>query len=240
MKKIYFHKELILPILFFGMGTFFLGKNLINNPKAIFSWVLFILCLALFALTIYSVWFYRYSKKPKPPSKEDLKVEFENNQIIFPKGYYYKYSNVRLNKILKVENINEINLNTSPPSFVLNENEVIFIPYKLKDKLEEFGRTNQIPIENRFDIWSAINEPFLDTEFDDEYTNRNLKNLIKNGVPKEEVEQIRKKIRFTMLSSNSVVWEWINLSQFDYLNWTWLTKKKYWWSMEIALRNYKK
>ena len=38
---------------------------------------------------------------------------------------------------------------------------------------------------------------------------------------------------------NCIVWEWVYLGLFDYLDWTFLTKKKYWWAMELALRNFK-
>ena len=38
---------------------------------------------------------------------------------------------------------------------------------------------------------------------------------------------------------NFLVWEWAYLGLFDYLMWTYLTKRKYRWAMDIALRNYK-
>jgi hypothetical protein len=83
--------------------------------------------------------------------------------------YYYKYSKVYTDGVVNNENITEVNLNTSPPSFVINDNEVIFISYRLKDNLREFGERHKIPIVDRFDIWSALNDPFLDTEFDEAY-----------------------------------------------------------------------
>ena len=240
MKRIYFHKELILGILFFGLGTLFIGNSLLKEPKEISNWIGFLLSLGFTVFGIHTYWYHKNNKELKSITPEGLKVEFKEKEIIFPNGYYYKYSSMKSNNKITNENVKEINLNTSPPSFVVNNNEVIFVPYKFNENLEEFGNKNGIPITNRFDIWSAINEPFLDTQFDKDEKEYNTKALTKNGLSKKEIKEIRGKIKLTMLSSNSVVWEWVNLSQFDYLNWTWLTKKKYWWSMEIALRNYKK
>ena len=83
-------------------------------------------------------------------------------------------------------------------------------------------------------------EPYLDTEFDKEHQKRTINSLVENGLSEEEVLRIRNKINNIMLFTNSVVWEWCHLGQHDYLTWTsFLSKKKYWWTMEIALRNYK-
>ncbi len=199
---------------------------------------MFIIALAFTVLAVYASWRHRYRKELKNSSVEDLKIIFKDKHILFPAGYYYKYSWIKSNTLLSIDRIAEINLNTSPPSMVINDNEVIFIPYKMKSDLEDFGKRNNVFITDRFDVWSAINEPFLDTEFDEAYLRKTKQSLIENGLTESEIQNIRKKIKFTMLSSNAFAWEWQYLGQFDYLKWTLLTKKKYWWSMEIALRNF--
>lgn len=171
---------------------------------------------------------------------KDIVVVFTDKGINFPKGYCFKHSQLYSNKELTAAQLTEVNLYTAPPSFVLNDKEVIFIPYQYKDELEAFAKRNHISISNRFDIWSAINEPFLDTVFDAEDQAATLKNLVDNGLTAKEVKAIRHKIGPTMLAANAIVWEWANLSQFDYLNWSKPTAEKYWWSMGIALRNCKK
>ena len=240
MANIYLHRKLVFSILFFGVISILIGMKLMEHPISILSWVFLLFSIGLTLLGLYALWHQRFNKELKTTSAKDLEIEFKKNQIIFPKGYYFKYSKIKKNTILQAEDITEINLNTSPPSFVIYHNEVIFIPYPFKQELEAFGDRNKILIANRFDIWSAINEPFLDTEFDQDYIKKNIDQLVQNGLKPEEIKSIRGKIRHTMMTTNALVWEWINLSQFDYLNWTRLTKKKYWWSMKIALRNYKK
>ncbi|MEL7248789.1 MAG: hypothetical protein AAFO03_10235 [Bacteroidota bacterium] len=168
-----------------------------------------------------------------------MEVELHEDRIRFPKGYFCKHSTVHQSKEITLDQINEVNLLTQPLSVVIDHKEVIFLPQISKEELASFARRNQLKISERFDIWEAINEPYLDTEFSKEQEQATIQALIHNGVSEEEVKGIRKKISLTM-SMNMFAWEWVYLGQFDYLSWSLRTKKKYWWSMEIALRNYQK
>ncbi|MDY8134472.1 hypothetical protein [Aquimarina sp. 2201CG5-10] len=170
---------------------------------------------------------------------EKIDIKFEENEILFSNGYYFKQSPVHKRKKIVSNQVSEINLNTFPPSLVYQENEVIFVKHELKNALEKFATVHKIPIINRFDIWEHINLPYLDTEFEEHEKNQSKDLLSQNGIDELELKNIRKKIARTM-AINFLVWEWNYLGLFDYLVWTYLNKKKYWWSMEIALRNYKK
>jgi hypothetical protein len=172
------------------------------------------------------------------------KVIFHENYIEF-KQYEFQVSSVRDRPKITAEMINEVDLNTSPPSIVINHNEVIFIESRYKKKFIEFVKQNKLKVENRFDIWEALNEVFLDTEFTPQHQERTLQQLQQNGFSQEEVLEIRDKIRELMSGWGSVAWEWNYLGHYDLL----LNKKQsylllfpkdfYWWTMEIALRNYK-
>lgn len=170
---------------------------------------------------------------------EKISIEFRESEICFPNGYFFKQSPAHKSRKIKSAHISEINLNTYPPSLVYQENEIIFLKSEFKVKLEEFAERNEIPIVERFDIWEHINRPYLDTEFEKHEEIESNQLLSKNGIDTTELEQIRKKIGKTMVK-NYIAWEWAYLGLFDYLNWTVLAKNKYWWAMEIALRNYKK
>lgn len=240
MRKVYIHKEFVQGILFCGVGVALFINDLEFSVKAVIPWILFIITLIGLIWFLYLLWYYRHKEELKTVTNEDLEVEFGSNIISFPNGYYYKYSTLNEDINIDVKTISAINLTTSPPSLIINDDEVIFIPNRLLTSLKEFGERNNLPFDERYDIWSAINQPFLDTEFSKGYKIQNIYSLEKNGVSKEEVISIRKKIRLTMFLNNSLFWEWVDLSQFDYLNWTYLTHKKYWWTMEVALRNFKK
>ncbi|NJO03382.1 MAG: hypothetical protein HC880_18365 [Bacteroidia bacterium] len=171
------------------------------------------------------------------------KVRFHSNAIEV-RHYEFQSSSVRDQALIKLEDLNEVNLHTYPPSIVINHNEVIFIEARYKKEFIEFVKQNGLKVENRFDIWSAINEVFLDTQFTEQHQERTLLQLEENGLLREEVQQIRKKIQSLMSGWAAVAWEWNYLGHYDLL----LNKKQsflllfprdfYWWTMEIALRNY--
>ncbi len=130
-------------------------------------------------------------------------------------------------------------MNTSPPSIVINNNEVIFLGYEDLDQLREFSERNSLEESERVDIWELLNQPFLDTEFSEEEKSQTLQRLRDNGLTKYEIKTIRKRIgRIMWLYTWSM--EWAYLGQMDYLRLSFESKKRYWWSMGIALRNFKK
>lgn len=160
--------------------------------------------------------------------------------------YEFQVSSVREHPIIDIEQITEVNLKTFPPSIVINHKEVIFIETRYKKEFLDFVKTNKLQVENRFDIWEAINEEFLDTEFTEQHKERTFQQLEENGVSRDEVSEIRAKITDLMQGFAAIAWEWNYLGQYDLL----LNKKQsylllfprdfYWWTMEIALRNYEK
>jgi len=167
----------------------------------------------------------------------DVQVLFKEKEIDFPHGYYFRVSAVHALKQIVAPDIAEVNLNTHPPSLVYQKEEVVFIPPEVKEELKEFATRNEIPIRDRHDIWEDLCRPYLDTEFDPADEAAWDQVLIENGISALEMKEIRKKIKKTMWR-NAIVWEWQYLGLFDYLAWTHLTKKKYEWAMEIALRNF--
>lgn len=169
---------------------------------------------------------------------DKVKIEFENSYIRFPNGYFFKQSPVNIDKKVDSKQISEINLNTAPPSLVFNNNEIIFLKQEHTKQLCSFAEKFNIKIKDRFDIWEHINRPYLDTEFEKEEKIESLRLLSENGISKIELTGIRRKVVRTMFI-NFLAMEWGYLGLFHYLDWTFLTKKKYWWAMEIALRNYK-
>ncbi|MCR1025871.1 hypothetical protein NQT66_13695 [Cellulophaga baltica] len=169
---------------------------------------------------------------------DNISIEFKKKELLFPKGYYFKYSSIHKSRKIEAKDISEINLNTIPPSLVYKDQEVIFLKNESTTVLEKFAKENNIPLRNRFDIWEHICRPYLDTAFEETERIAAIKKLSENGISKIELPIIQKKVAKTMFL-NCIVWEWVYLGLFDYLDWTFLTKKKYWWAMELALRNFK-
>lgn len=235
--KYYLHKE-ILKELRFPFGCLVIGI-----PWTIFGKLQFANCTFLivgiitFGLVILKLWKYKNEKKYHKNTFERPAL-IEGSSIVFPSGYYFECSDLHETRRLESFEIVECCINTYPISFVTEEREIIFVPNIDEESIRKFCNADLIPISERIDIWERINRPFLDTEFEKHEIETNENVLSENGISKEEIKKIREKIAYTMIR-NAFVWEWIYLGQFDYLCWTRLTKEKYWWSMEIALRNYK-
>lgn len=175
--------------------------------------------------------------------KKMKKVIFHENSLEILQ-YEFQSSTIRDKPLINVTQISEVNLNTNPISIVINHNEIIFIEDKYNKDFLDFVKRNDLKVENRFDIWSAINEVFLDTEFTPQHYERTLKSLKENGIQKEKVIEIREKIKDLMTGWRSISWSFNYLGQYDLL----LNKKQsflllfprdfYWWTMDTALSNY--
>lgn len=171
------------------------------------------------------------------------KIIFHENSLEILQ-YEFQSSTIRDKPLINVTQISEVNLNTNPISIVINHNEIIFIEDKYNKDFLDFVKRNDLKVDNRFDIWSAINEVFLDTEFTPQHHERTLQNLKENGIQKEKVIEIREKIKDLMTDWRSISWSFNYLGQYDLL----LNKKQsflllfprdfYWWTMDTALSNY--
>lgn len=157
------------------------------------------------------------------------------DSIEYPKGYFFRSSPIHDERIVHARDVDEINMNTFPPSLIHRGKEVIFVKPLLAQHLEMFARDNKIPIRNRTDIWAHINRPFLDATFTESEVKQSESLLHMNGIDREELKEIRRKVAYTLFL-NIVFWESVYLGLFDYLSWTYVTPKKYNWAMEIALR----
>lgn len=166
-----------------------------------------------------------------------IAIEVKDKEIKFPKGYFFTCSPIHELRSIHCKDIAEINRDTFPPALIYKGKELIFIKSELLSELESFAKRNHIPLRNRFDIWEHLNRPFLDTQFEEEEKRNTVQLLAENGISEEELKNIRKKISRTMWQ-NFFAWEWTYLGLFNYLSWTFLSEKKYWWAMEIGLRNY--
>ncbi len=161
-----------------------------------------------------------------------------DNDIHFPNGYYFKHGYLKNKNRLNHSEIDEIRTNTFPTTALINGNEIVFLITNNKKELMTYAKNNNIKINEPIDNWSLICEEFLDTEFDGDWKQKTNRQLGKVGITKEELSKIRKKISARMLLWTAVSWEWMYYGQFDVLEQIgYLNDKKYWWTMEIALRN---
>ena len=115
----------------------------------------------------------------------DDAIEFNNYD--FSPSRVYSESGTK--KVLARE-IDEIDLEGAPPVLKIG-NELVFISAEHRSELESFAKRNNIEIDTRFDIWDAILEPFIDTEFTPENAKKNKENLEEYGLEEEQIQKSR-------------------------------------------------
>jgi len=174
----------------------------------------------------------------------DAGVEFLESSIRFI-NYEFPPASIFPGATIKVGDIMEVDLVAAPPCFRIGE-ELIFVSAVHKDRLKQFADQNEIPIISRIDLWDAILEPFLDTEFSQEQQQRTLDKLAEFGLDENKVDSWRDKVKEAMVLYNfgTGLWDWVHLGQWDLLTAHMGSLNEdefgnlYWDSMELALRAY--
>lgn len=146
-----------------------------------------------------------------------VEISFHDYGIEF-RNYPYQPASIYPSGRISLEAIKESDPDQPPPEIRI-EGEILFVPATLREDLRRFALDHSIPIVKRIDIWDLLLDPFLDTEFDDQYKERSLKLLEECGVSREESKQIRRFVAKAMEAYNftSMLWEWVHLGLFDVL-----------------------
>lgn len=168
--------------------------------------------------------------------KKTLTTELSGEGVAFPDGYPFRHSSIAGSGTVPLEDIRSVQLFTLPPSIVIAQREVIFLPGKTREDVQRWTDQHDLPVSDRPDTWSLLAEPFLDTAFTEEEKSLTIARLAEQGFDESEVRKIRRRIA-PVLSFNYLAWEWVYLGLWDFFSWHPLLRKStYWWAMEIALR----
>jgi hypothetical protein len=165
------------------------------------------------------------------------------HDFYFPNGYYFQFGFLKNRKDLPFDNCLEIRLNTDPITVVTYCKEVIFLKGLDKQTIINSGIFNFNP-KNRTIItsppnnWLIICQEILNEDVSTESKFRSFQRLSNIGLSKNEIDKIRKRIFLRIFLGLMVINDFEYPEHFDVLrNFYPLTKKKYWWTMKIALRN---
>lgn len=160
----------------------------------------------------------------------------DDDHIYFPKGYYFRYGYLAGRKRLEYGVIDEIRLGTFMITAKINGNELIFLRGAKQEDIVRFAARYSIPAGKHQDNWSLICDEYLDTEIDALDRGRITRLLLQAGISLSEQRQIKKRVAFAMLVRTYFTLEWVYYGQYDVLLSIYLTERKYWWTMDIALR----
>ena len=140
-------------------------------------------------------------------------------------------------------------------AYVLDGNEVIFLPRALKEPFLEFAAANGIRDPKLPEVWALLTNEYLDTEYTAEDKTRDLRRLAELGFSEDEVRRLKAPIKTRMFIATFYTMEWGGYTTQDVLRilalsdgrrmgafpmiwWPVLDAAFYWQIMEVALRPY--
>ena len=134
-------------------------------------------------------------------------------------NYPFEPSSVFPGRTVPAAEIVSVQLDATPPVFQVG-GEMIFISAGYKLELEQFALRNGIPVTRQTLNWDNLLDPFLDTEFSQDYILRTSRMLEKNGFEPAEIEAIRNEVSEQMYKYNfdTMLWEWVSLGLADVLS----------------------
>ena len=148
-----------------------------------------------------------------------LRADFQNDGLRLP-DYSYPSSSIRPDGTLPLAVIRDADPTSAPPELRLITGETIFVSAVHRHELERFCGEHGISLVRRPDIWGALLEPFLDTEFTTSDQERTGAMLLRFGLDSQQVDEIRSRVRPVMRTYNfeSMLWDWTHLGLSDLLD----------------------
>ena len=104
-----------------------------------------------------------------------------------------------------------------PPAIRMKDRELLLVSREQVDELEAFCIAHQIKFGSRYDAWSDLLAPFLDTELSYSLRKGIYRNLTSAGFSEVEIRNIRKKVSRSMWIFTFATWEWQHYGLYDLL-----------------------
>lgn len=142
----------------------------------------------------------------------DAEINIETGIILLP---YYPFPSKKA-RTIKATDIDEV-LDWFPPAIRMKDRELLFVSREQVDELEAFCLAHQIKFESRYDAWSDLLAPFLDTELSYSFGKGIYKNLTSAGFSKVEIREIRQRVSRRMWNLTFATWEWQHYGFYDLL-----------------------
>jgi hypothetical protein len=147
-----------------------------------------------------------------------VEISFTDREVVV-EGYRYPPSSCYPQRVVPATEITDVSP-MSPITIRLRCRDVLFVSKELDAPVRAFADRNRIPVICRYDPWSFVLQPFLDTKYTRDIHSRMLQLLEMNGISKRQCNRWRRRFRRAMLSYNfdSGLWEWGDLGATDLLD----------------------
>ncbi len=147
-----------------------------------------------------------------------LEVRFFEGSIHFP-DYRYAPASVVTTGAVRAVDIRDADPRAAPPEVRLHTGETLFVSGAQQTELRTFCAEHGIPLRSRPDVWDALLQPFVDTEFTDGDDVRTAELLARFGIDVDEAAGIRARFGPAMVAYNlgTGLWDWVHLGLMDLL-----------------------
>jgi hypothetical protein len=159
----------------------------------------------------------------------------------------YPYNNFfRKKKAVTSKEITFIKVDTYEIFICIDKNEILIIPKRYEQIINQYIRMFNIPTSEEKDIWKLICYPFVDSHRTSEELIKNMEELNSLSFSNEEVVVIRNRIKKLMYWWVMFTMEHVELGMYDVLqakrkiSFYWPFQKSfYFYVMDIGLRGFK-
>lgn len=162
----------------------------------------------------------------------DDRIEFQFYNLFF--------SSLHKDRIVTLDRINAIDLNTSPHSLIIDNREIIFLNHNDTNSLETFAVNNKISHSTHFDTWAILTRDYLDTQLDEQTLAEQDKKLEAIGIDQNVFKKISKGLWWTMFgtieSAYLGLWDVFAMKQDRNPLYRLYGKSYYWKLMAIGLK----
>ncbi|CAN3978010.1 hypothetical protein [Kitasatospora purpeofusca] len=121
-------------------------------------------------------------------------------------------------EVVPVAAVRDADPTATPPEVRTVAGETLFFPADQESELERFCGSHGIPLVSRPDVWGALLEPFLDTEFTPRRRATTAQVLEGVGLDEAAVADIRAEVGPLMAAYNSLHRDWFHLGLADLLD----------------------
>lgn len=144
-------------------------------------------------------------------------VEVGTDFIVL-RDYPFAPSSAYPSRRIEAKEIRDMSLLSAPPNMQVGD-ELLVLTAEKEEELKTFAQRNKVPIVDRPQIWEAILEPFLDTEYIKKAHRKSMDYLKKYGLSNKKVQELRDEVEEQMIKYNieTMLWEWLFLGLSDVL-----------------------
>lgn len=147
-----------------------------------------------------------FLRKGRCIDRSRLVAKAHKDNVVFL-NYPFRPASVFPDGFVQAAHIRDIDSGAIPPEIRLKSGEILFAWNADGKDLEDFARSNRIPLVKRRDNWRDLLQPFQEKQLTEPEKQAAVRRLEKQGFASGEIEKIRKRVRPAMLGYSGFAWD---------------------------------